>query len=61
MERIFWVVCPECGSRFYCNYGELRHARVKLMCPSCHSRFLPDEAAALDERVDETIDLSRSP
>jgi hypothetical protein len=50
MERIFWVNCPECDARFYCNYGELRDAGIKLLCPGCHARFLPEEAAALDER-----------
>jgi predicted Zn finger-like uncharacterized protein len=57
MERIFWVGCPECQGKFYCNYNEMRHAGIKLMCPFCRHRFLPDEAAWLDERVD----ASRSP
>jgi hypothetical protein len=54
MERIFWVGCPSCAERFYCNYNELRHAGVPLMCPFCHRRFLPEEAAWLDDRIDET-------
>ena len=53
MERIFWVDCPQCSERFYCNYGELRHAGVPLLCPFCRARFLPDDAAAIDERESE--------
>ena len=52
MERVFWVGCPGCGCRFYANYDELRHARVALFCPTCHRRFLPDDAAWLDDRPD---------
>ena len=29
---------------------ELRHPGVKLICPYCGNRYLPDESAALDER-----------
>ncbi len=50
MERIFWVECRDCHGHFYCNYRELRHAGVPLLCPFCHARFLPDQAAALDDR-----------
>jgi hypothetical protein len=50
MERIFWVECRDCHGRFYCNWGEMRNTGVKLMCPFCQARFLPGEAAALDER-----------
>jgi len=53
MERIFWVECPQCRGSFYCNHKETRHAQVKLFCPFCRARFLPDEAAFLDERCDE--------
>jgi hypothetical protein len=28
---------------------ELRHAGVKLICPFCSNRYLPDESAKLDE------------
>ena len=52
-ERVFWVECPGCRGRFYCNYKELRNAGVKLECPFCERRFLPDEAKALDERTEE--------
>ncbi len=49
MGRIFWATCPACRGRFFCEW-ELRHAGVQLACPFCRRRFLPDEAAALDER-----------
>ena len=52
MERIFWVECPDCHGKFYCNYDEMRHAGVNLHCPSCDSRFLPEGAASLDDRND---------
>jgi hypothetical protein len=54
MERIFWVECPTCAGEFYCNHKEMRNAGVKLFCPFCHARFLPDEAKRLDERTDST-------
>ena len=50
MELVFWAECPKCRGSFYCNYGEMRHAGVKLECPFCEATFLPDEAASLDER-----------
>ena len=53
MERIFWAECPGCHGRFYCNYGEMRHAGVKLECPFCRKHFLPEGAASLDERDKE--------
>ena len=49
MERIFWVRCPGCDGRFFCDYA-LRHAGVKLECPYCRRHFLPDESKELDER-----------
>jgi len=55
MERIFWVECPGCHKSFYCNHGEMRHAGIKLFCPFCRARFLPGEAAALDEREDRAL------
>jgi hypothetical protein len=53
MERVFWVDCPTCGGRFYANHADMRRSGVPLMCPTCRTRFLPEEAAALDERSDE--------
>jgi hypothetical protein len=48
------VGCRQCHGAFYCNYGELRHAGVALLCPFCHERFLPDDAASIDERWGDT-------
>jgi hypothetical protein len=53
MERVFWVECPKCSGRFYCNFGEMRKAGVKLECPFCDAKFLPDEAKSLDEREEQ--------
>ena len=53
MERIFWVECAQCRGSFYCNYGEMRHAGVKLECPFCEAKFVPEEAKSLDERIEE--------
>jgi hypothetical protein len=49
MGRIFWVGCPSCQQRFYCEW-ELRTAGVSLICPACKNRFLPDESPERDER-----------
>lgn len=51
MERIFWAECPQCHESFYANYNEMRETGVKLYCPFCRHRFLPEEAASLDERA----------
>jgi len=48
-KKIFWATCPECAKPFLVD-GALRHAGIKLICPFCSHRFLPDDAAALDER-----------
>ncbi len=48
-KKIFWATCPQCVKPFLVD-GALRHAGIKLICPFCSHRFLPDDAAALDER-----------
>lgn len=48
-KYIFWATCPACADAFLVD-GSLRHAGLKLICPFCSHRFLPDEAAKLDER-----------
>jgi hypothetical protein len=53
MERLFMAECPCCHQSFACHYDEMRHAKIKLFCPSCRHRFAPEEAASLDERWDE--------
>lgn len=50
MPRIFWATCPECAKPFLVSW-ELRNAGVNLICPFCLDRFLPDQAAELDERL----------
>ena len=49
MERIFWVVCPECHGKFYCDY-ELRHSKYELYCPFCHANFLDEASPWIDDR-----------
>lgn len=48
-RRLFWATCPECLKAFVVDQ-ELRYAGRQLICPFCGHRFLPDEAAALDDR-----------
>jgi len=50
MERIFWVECPECRGRFYCDY-ELRHSKYELHCPFCQTTFLDEKSPWIDDRV----------
>lgn len=50
MEKIFWVECPECHGKFYCNRQDMRQTSVKLFCPFCRTRFSSQEATMLDER-----------
>ncbi|MBI2368753.1 MAG: hypothetical protein HYV08_00615 [Deltaproteobacteria bacterium] len=38
MTEIFWVRCPKCKGRFYCD-TELRYAGVDLICPFCQTSF----------------------
>ena len=51
MHRLFWVECPECGTRWYVEW-ELRHSENKLECPApdCDNRFKADQASWLDDR-----------
>jgi len=49
MERIFWVECPECHGKFYCYY-ELRHSKIELFCPYCHTSFLDEASPWIDDR-----------
>ena len=50
MERIFWVECPKCAGRFYCDY-ELRHSEYELFCPFCQTNFLDKDSPWIDDRV----------
>lgn len=49
MERIFWVECPDCHEKWYCDY-ELRHSKYQLWCPNCHKTFPADESPWIDDR-----------
>lgn len=49
MKRLFMAGCPDCRRSFVVDW-ELRHGPWRLICPFCQTRFLPDEAASLDER-----------
>jgi uncharacterized protein YbaR (Trm112 family) len=48
-RSLFWVTCPVCSREFVVD-SSLRHAGLQLICPFCRHRFLPDEAAELDDR-----------
>jgi uncharacterized Zn-finger protein len=48
-RKLFWATCPECLRKFVVD-SSLRHADWQLICPFCGHRFLPDEAAELDDR-----------
>ncbi len=50
MDRIFWVECPECHGRYYCDY-ELRHAGLELICPYCQRAFKVEESPYIDDRA----------
>ena len=45
MTKIFWVTCPQCNGEFSCHYQELRHKKIKLLCPYCSHQFLDEESA----------------
>lgn len=47
--KLFWSTCPKCLKAFVVGW-ELRYAKVKLICPFCNHRYLPDESASIDER-----------
>jgi hypothetical protein len=49
-ERIFWVTCPECDKKFYCDYT-LRWDVAKLICPFCQREFFPSESPFVDDRT----------
>jgi DNA-directed RNA polymerase subunit RPC12/RpoP len=49
MTKIFWVTCPQCKGEFYCHYQELRHKKIKLLCPYCSHQFLDEESPRIVE------------
>lgn len=46
--KVFWSTCPKCLKKFIVEW-ELRFAGVKLICPFCGNRHLPEQSAKLDE------------
>ena len=49
MARIFMVVCPKCGREFQCHYGDLRHKKIKLICPFCAFAFDQEDSPLIKE------------
>jgi hypothetical protein len=49
VTKIFWVTCPQCNGEFYCHWQELRHKKIKLLCPYCSHEFLDEESAKIVE------------
>jgi len=49
VTKIFWVTCPQCKGEFYCHYQELRHKKIKLLCPYCNHQFFDEESAKIVE------------
>ena len=49
MTKIFWVTCPQCSGEFYCHWQELRHKKIKLLCPYCSHQFLDEESIKIVE------------
>jgi len=44
VTKIYWATCPQCKGEFYCHWQELRHKKIKLLCPYCNQQFLDDES-----------------
>jgi hypothetical protein len=53
MKKIFVTTCPKCRQEFVVSW-ELRNAGLKLICPACKHRYLPEESAKIDERNQES-------
>jgi DNA-directed RNA polymerase subunit RPC12/RpoP len=49
VTKIFWVTCPQCNGEFYCHWQELRHKKIKLLCPYCSHQFLDEESSKIVE------------
>jgi len=49
MAQIFNVVCPKCGRKFQCHYGDLRHKKIQLICPYCEHPFDQEESPSIEE------------
>jgi DNA-directed RNA polymerase subunit RPC12/RpoP len=40
---------PQCKGEFYCHWQELRHKKIKLLCPYCSHQFLDEESPKIVE------------
>jgi len=49
VDRVFWVECPECHKRYFCEYG-IRFEDINLVCPFCKKEFKVDESPWIDDR-----------
>ncbi len=49
MDRIFWVECPDCSGKFFCDY-EMRYAGIDLHCPFCGDQFQVEQSPWIDDR-----------
>ena len=38
-----------CQGEFYCHWHELRHKKIKLLCPYCNHQFLDEESPKIVE------------
>jgi uncharacterized Zn-finger protein len=49
MARIFNVTCPRCSRKFQCDYKDLRHKKIDLVCPYCGLAFDQEESPSIEE------------
>ena len=49
MARIFNVVCPHCKRKFQCDYHDLRHKKIQLLCPYCQTAFDQEKSPLIEE------------
>lgn len=49
MSKIFWVTCPNCQEKFYCDYVEMRHKKHLLLCPYCNLNFPQEKSPQIVE------------
>jgi len=52
--RLFWSTCPKCMKAFVVEWA-LRHKGLKLICPYCGNRYLPDDSAAIDDGTTSSL------
>lgn len=47
MARIFWVICPDCGKKFYAAIDDFLGKDRELRCPFCGRRFKDHESSEI--------------